>query len=156
MASRKTGAYRAVFYGAIVGILALLIVVVVTGESIPTGRVWIMALIAGVFGTTGVLLLYHAMTVGLISIAPPVSALLSAALPVVVTMFREGPPNQATILGFGFALFAVWMISQSGSSMTNVFTHIADLKLPLLAGLGFGSYFIFIHEASQTSTFWPI
>jgi drug/metabolite transporter (DMT)-like permease len=34
--------------------------------------------------------------------------------------------------------------------------HLADLKLPLLAGIGFGFYFIFMNEAAKTSTFWPM
>lgn len=34
--------------------------------------------------------------------------------------------------------------------------HLADLKLPLLAGIGFGCYFIFMHEAVRVSTFWPM
>ncbi|MCJ7433024.1 MAG: DMT family transporter, partial [Anaerolineales bacterium] len=158
LASRKTGAYRAVFYGEIVGILALLIVVGFAGESLPPGRVWMMALIAGTLGTIGLLMLYHAMTLGLMSIATPISALLAAALPIVVSIFRDGLPSPTTILGFGFALFAVWMISQSEGGVTDTLrvAHLADLKLPLLAGIGFGCYFIFMHEAVRTSTYWPM
>jgi drug/metabolite transporter (DMT)-like permease len=159
MASRKTGAYRAVFYSELIGILAILIVAaVIVGEPLPAGRALMMALTAGTLGTIGLLMLYQAMTLGLMSIATSVSALLAAALPVVFGMFREGLPNLATILGFGFALFAVWMISQSKGSVTDTIrvAHLADLKLPLLAGIGFGCYFIFINEAVRTSTFWPM
>jgi uncharacterized membrane protein len=118
--------------------------------------VWMMALMAGTLGTLGLLLLYHAMNLGLMSIATPVSALLAAALPVVVSMLREGLPSLTTIIGFGVALFAVWMISQSEGGVTDILAHLTDLKLPLLAGIGFGCYFIFMHEAVQTSTFWPM
>ena len=155
-ASRKTGAYRTVFYAAIIGILALFLAVVIVGETLPTDNTWFFAIIAGAFGTTGVLLLYYSMSVGLMSITPPVSALLAAALPIIVTMFREGMPKFTTILGFVFGLFAVWMISQGEGGMKNIITHLFDLKLPVLAGIGFGGYYIFIHEASMTSTYWPI
>ncbi|MCJ7432366.1 MAG: DMT family transporter, partial [Anaerolineales bacterium] len=92
------------------------------------------------------------------SIATPISALLAAALPIVVSIFRDGLPSPTTILGFGFALFAVWMISQSEGGVTDTLrvAHLADLKLPLLAGIGFGCYFIFMHEAVRTSTYWPM
>ena len=99
------------------------------------------------------------MTLGLMSIAAPVSALFSAMLPVVVGIFREGLPEWMTFIGFGFALFAVWMISQSGDNGTNTLrvAHLSDLKLPLLAGLGFGLYFVFMHEATKTgATIWPM
>ncbi len=157
MASRKTGAHRAVLYGEIVGILVVLAVVGLTGEPLPDLRVWMLAMLAGACGTAGLILLYHAMTLGLMSIATPVSALLAAVLPVLVGMIREGFPGLATFIGFGFALFAVWMISQDGSGVKDVFAHIADLKLPLLAGVGFGLYFVVMHEAvSGGATLWPM
>lgn len=112
---------------------------------------------AGVVGTIGLMILYHAMTRGLMSVATPVSALLAAAIPVLIGAFREGLPDAATFIGFGFALFAVWMISQSAGGVTDILAHLSDLKLPLLAGIGFGLYFILMHEATSTgATVWPM
>lgn len=157
LASRKTGAYRAVFYGEVVGIIFLLIIVKISGESLPNQRVWLLAMLAGALGTVGLILLYHSMTLGLMSIATPVSALLAASLPVLVGIFREGIPQILTVTGFGFALFAVWMISQGENGVTNILAHLSDLKLPLLAGIGFGLYFVFMHEATSTgATIWPM
>ena len=112
IASRKTGAYRTVLYGEVIGIFVLFFVIAIFSEPIPDLRSWMFAMLAGALGTLGLVLLYHAMTLGLMSIATPVSALLAAALPVVVGIFREGLPAWTTFIGFGFALFAVWMISQ--------------------------------------------
>ncbi|MBI5351170.1 MAG: EamA family transporter [Chloroflexi bacterium] len=157
LASRKTGAYRAVFFGEAIGIVLLLIVVEFSGEAFPNLKVAILAILAGALGTTGLILLYQAITRGLMSIATPVSALLAATLPVVVGMFREGLPKLLTLLGFAFALFAVWMISQSEGGVTDIIAHLSDLKLPLLAGIGFGSYFVLMHEATSTgATIWPM
>jgi drug/metabolite transporter (DMT)-like permease len=157
LASRKIGAYRTVFYGEIIGILAILIVaIIIVGEPLPTSRAVMMASLAGTLGTIGLLMLYHSITLGLMSIATSVSALLAAAMPVAFGMFSEGLPNLTTILGFVLALFAVWMISQSDGRMEDILAHLADLKLPLLAGIGFGFYFIFMNEAAKTSTFWPM
>ena len=157
LASRKTGAYRAVFYGEVVGIIFLLIIVKISGEPLPNQRVWLLAMLAGALGTVGLILLYHSMTLGLMSIATPVSALLAASLPVLVGIFKEGIPQILTVIGFGFALFAVWMISQGENGVTNILAHLSDLKLPLLAGIGFGLYFVFMHEATSTgATIWPM
>ncbi len=157
LASRKTGAYRAVFYSELIGIVLLLIVVQVSGEPLPNQKVWLLAMLAGALGTVGLILLYHSMTLGLMSIATPVSALLAASLPVLVGIFKEGIPQLLTVIGFGFALFAVWMISQGENGVTNILAHLSDLKLPLLAGIGFGLYFVFMHEATSTgATIWPM
>lgn len=157
LAARRTGAHRAVFYGEIIGIFILLILVAIFGEPVPDLRVWLFALLAGALGTIGLMLLYHSMTLGLMSIATPVSALLAAVLPVLVGMIREGFPGWLTFIGFGFALFAVWMISQGEDGVTDILAHIADLKLPLLAGLCFGLYFVVVHEATRDgATLWPL
>jgi uncharacterized membrane protein len=157
LASRKTGAYRAVFYSEVIGIVILFFIVGIAGEPVPSLNVWLISTIAGAVGTFGLLLLYQAMTTGLMSVAAPVSALLAAILPVLVGIFKEGSPKIPTILGFGFALFAIWMISQSAGSVTDILAHLSDLKLPLLAGIGFGSYFILMHEATSAgATVWPM
>lgn len=157
LAARRSGAYRTVFYGEVIGIMVLIIVMLILGESFPESRVWLLSMLAGVLGSIGLLLLYHSMTLGLMSIAAPVSALLAAVLPVIVGIFNEGLPEFLTIIGFGFALLAVWMISQGIGGMTDIFTHLSDLKLPLLAGIGFGSYFVLMHEATRTGAIvWPM
>lgn len=157
LASRKTGAYRTVFYAGIIGIFVLFFAVTVFGEPVPNSRTWIFAMLAGALGTLGLILLYHSMTLGLMSIAAPVSALLAAALPVFVGIFREGLPEWMTLIGFGFALSAVWMISQGKGGITDILSHLADLKLPLLAGIGFGFYFVLMHEATRAGAIiWPM
>jgi drug/metabolite transporter (DMT)-like permease len=159
LASRKTGAYRAVFYSEAIGVVFLFFILGVTSEPVPNLKVWLLSMVAGAIGTFGLILLYRAMTTGLMSVAAPVSALLAATLPVLVGIFKEGVPNTPTIFGFGFAVFAIWMISQSNGGMTDTLrvAHLADLKLPLLAGIGFGSYFILMHEATSTgATAWPM
>ena len=157
IAARKTGAYRTVFYGEVIGIFVLFFVITIFGESFPNNRTWFFAILAGALGTVGLILLYHSMTLGLMSIAAPVSALLAAALPVVVGMFREGFPEWTTFIGFGFAFFAVWMISQGQGGIKDIISHLSDLKLPLLAGIGFGLYFVLMHEATNTgATIWPM
>ena len=157
LAARKTGAYRAVLYGEIVGVFVLFSAIAIFGESVPNLKVWLLSMLAGAFGTIGLMLLYQAMTLGLMSIAAPVSALLAAMLPVFVGVFTEGLPKFLTLIGFGFALFAVWMVSQGESGVTDIFAHLSDLKLPLLAGIGFGLYFVVMHEATSTgATIWPM
>jgi len=157
LASRKTGAYRAVLYSEVIGLVFLFVIVGIFGESLPNLKVWLLSSVAGVVGTIGLILLYHAMTRGLMSIAAPVSALLAAVIPVLIGAFREGLPDVFTLIGFGFALFAVWMISQGENGVTDILAHLSDLKLPLLAGIGFGSYFILMHEATSTgAVIWPM
>jgi drug/metabolite transporter (DMT)-like permease len=157
LASRKTGAYRAVFYSEVAGLFLLFIMLGIWMEVFPNVEVWLPALIAGAIGTFGLMLLYHAMTQGLMSISAPVSSLLAAMLPVVVGMFSEGLTKTTTMLGFGFALAAVWLVSQSEGGVKDILSHLSDLKMPMLAGVCFGLYFILMHESTDTGErIWPM
>ena len=125
-------------------------------EPLPGIESILLSLGAGALGSLALVLLYQAMTRGQMSIAAPVSALLSAALPVVIGAFIEGFPSLIQIFGIGFALAAVWFISQSDGDARPHIERIADLRLPLLAGLGFGLYFVMIHQATEEATLWPL
>jgi drug/metabolite transporter (DMT)-like permease len=156
LAARRTGAYRAVFYGEAIGLLLLLMAVFATSQPLPDAKSILLSIAAGGLGTTGLLLLYSAMARGKMSIAGPVSALLAAALPVIVGMITDGFPGYLTLLGFGFALAAIWLVSQSEDGVKDIFTHLSDLRLPLLAGVGFGLYFILMNAATRETTLWPM
>ncbi len=156
LASRKTGAYRAVFYGEAFGLVLLFAVVLASPQTMPNVKSILLSIAAGALGTTGLLLLYSAMAQGKMSIAGPVSALLAAALPVIFGMITDGFPGYLTFLGFGFALAAIWLVSQSEDGVKDIFTHLSDLRLPLLAGVGFGLYFILMNAATRETTLWPM
>jgi drug/metabolite transporter (DMT)-like permease len=55
-------------------------------------------------------------------------------------------------LGFGFALLAVWLLSSPGADGR---LRRRDLGLPLLAGLGFGLFFVLLDHASSSAIYWP-
>ena len=110
LASRKTGAYRTIFTAELLGFSIILIVSIIVAQPIPALSIWLVAMLAGALGTSGLLLLYYSMTKGLMSIATPVSALLAAVLPVIIGSIVERPPGLVIIIGFVFALAAVWFI----------------------------------------------
>jgi len=149
LAARKTGAYRAVFYGEIVGLALLFAVVSFSPQPMPNLQSIALSALAGAFGTVGLMMLYSAMAQGKMSIAAPVSALLAAALPVVVGIFTDGFPGFLTLLGFAFALAAVWCATHDvgtiaiGSLGDNPFPDatpefFAAFGRALSAGLGVG------------------
>ena len=146
LASRKLGAYRAVLYADFFGLVLIGIALGVYREAIPPMTVFLYSMIGGALGSVGLLLLYYSLAKGQMSIAAPVSALSAALLPVIVGAITEGLPEWTQLLGFGLALLAIWLVSSGNGFQLE---HLTDLRLPILAGIGFGSYFIFIHYATQ-------
>ena len=156
LSSRKVGAYRAVLYADFFGLLILFVASFFYRESFPSPSGLINSLLGGALGSFGLLILYYSLTIGQMSIAAPVSALFAALLPVIVGAITEGLPSMIQFAGFVLALAAVWLISQ-GDGGFHV-SKLSDLKFPILAGIGFGCYFIFIHNAANepNSLIWPM
>ena len=156
LASRKAKAYQAVLFGEAIGLAALLVAAVLSGEAPIGWSAWLMCTIAGSMGVLGLLLFFKAMAKGRMSVAAPVSALTAAILPVIVGSFVEGFPGWLTLAGFALALAAIWFISQPDGGPKSLRLRLADLSLPLVAGVSFGVYLILFHNGSQNGLFWPM
>lgn len=156
LSSRKVGPYRAVLYADFFGLLILVFVWIFYREPLPSASGVINSLIGGALGSFGLLILYYSLSIGQMSIAAPVSALFAALLPIIVGALTEGLPSLVQLTGFGLALGAVWLISQGDGKFQ--ISRLSDLRFPILAGVGFGSYFIFIHNAASDpdSLLWPM
>jgi drug/metabolite transporter (DMT)-like permease len=156
LVSRRAGVYRAAFYGESMGLLFLVVMLVVVREPIPAWPAWGWSAGAGAIGSLGLLLFFRSMVQGQMSVAVPVSALMTAVLPVIASALTEGLPGPAKYCGFGLALAAIWLISQSESHPKEMHVRLADLRLPLISGVCFGAYFILMHQGSQSATVWPM
>jgi len=160
LASKRTSPYRVLFLGELAGFIPFLALALLSREPIPAIADLLWGALASLLGLAGLTLLYRALADGQMSVAAPVSALFAAILPVVFGFFTLGPPPLTTFLGFGFALLAVWFISQTEAASWRFplrgLRSFRDLRLPLLSGLFFGLYFIVVHRATLNAFFWPL
>jgi len=154
--SRRAGFYRGAFYGYAGGLIFLAALLAIFREAFPAWSDMGWGALAGLMGSAGFLLLMRSLSEGKMSIAAPVSALMAAVLPVIAASLTEGLPVWFRYVGFGLALVAIWLISRGEGHQTKFHLHLADLRTPLLSGLLFGFYFIFMNKGSQTATIWPM
>ena len=155
IASRRTGPYRAVFYGETFGLLLLCITTTFFHERPISWDELVLSITAGICGGFGALILYTAMGRGQMSIAAPVSALFAAILPVAVGVAMEGLPSPVKLTGFVVALFAIWMVAQNKGQKSQR-SRLSNLQMPLISGLCFGVYFILLHQATHETMLWPL
>jgi drug/metabolite transporter (DMT)-like permease len=160
IASKRTSPYRVLFLAELAGLVPFILIALIIRESVPPVADMLLGAGSSLLGLSGLLLLYRALASGQMTIAAPVSALFAALVPVVFGFFVLGAPSLTTLLGFGVAFVAVWLISQTDAanwrSPLKGLRSLADLRLPLLAGLFFGSYFLIIHRATLNAFFWPL
>ena len=154
LVSRKVNAIRAALYVQAGGFLPVIVIAFFTRQLDMPLADWLWCGAAGVIGSLGFLALYRALASGQMSIAAPIAALTSAGLPAIAGIFLDGIPSSLTVVGFFFALLAIWFIAQNGQNAARL--KLKDMLLPFLAGLGFGIYFIFIAQGGQTSVLAPL
>lgn len=154
LASKRTSAIRVLYLAEIAGFVPFMILAIILREPIPPTNDLLIGALASLVGLVGLIFLYRALAEGQMTIAAPVSALFAALIPVIFGSLTLGLPSTATMIGFGLAFLAVWLISQTDS--TNWRFSLSDLRLPLISGFFFGFYFILIHEATLHAFFWPL
>lgn len=152
LATRRARPFSVVLAAEIFGAILLLLAALAWRQPLPSlpGVAWSAA--AGVAGAIGLLGLYTALGSGHMGVVAPISAVIAALIPIVASAVLEGLPGSAQLVGFAVALVAVWLLSSGGES--SVSAH--ELRLALLAGLGFGFYFVLIDRADPPSGFWNL
>ncbi len=153
LASRRVHVFVVNAVAQWTGLLGLVALAVSRGEAWPSGTTLAWAVGAGFGGAVGITLLYRALAVGQMGIAAPVTAVLSAGVPVLVAAVVQGLPDTAQMAGFGLALVGVWAIAQTEA----VGGRPAGLALALVAGLGLGVYLTLMSRAgAEGGVFWPL
>lgn len=156
LGSRRSSVYRVVLTAEWAGLLVLLPLPFMFHESLPPAGSLILAGIASACGTIGLTLLYRALAEGQMSVAAPVSGLLAAVIPMLYSTVTEGFPGFSKFSGFLLALASIWLVSSAEGVGNTLKLRWTVLRLPVLAALTFGAYFVLMHAASRQSTFWPL
>ena len=152
VATRRAKVLSVVITAHSIGLILLIALALIWSEPFPTTLDIFWGSVAGLAGAVGVVAFYQSLSVGRMGIIAPITAMLSAAVPVLFGVFFEGLPGPLQLIGFVLALIAVGLISGLGV----VKGRPKGLGLAFLAGLGFGSFFILISQVSHGAIFWPL
>jgi drug/metabolite transporter (DMT)-like permease len=79
--------------------------------------------------------------------------MVTATIPILVSFLFEGAPAPSQLVGFGMALVAVWLLSGGGDGGP---IQARELGLAVIAGLGFGGFFLLIDRVSESAVLWPL
>ncbi len=152
MVTRRIGAISTMFISYLVALIILVVIALTRLEplSSPVDLIW--GALAGIFGMVGFAFLLRGFATGRMGIVAPVSGVLATALPVVFAIFSEGLPRQWQLAGFGLALVSIWLLSRP----EKLVGRPAGLSMAVLAGLGFGSFFIALDQIGENAVFWPL
>lgn len=158
LASRRASASSVVVAGYTVGFVLMVVLALIWHEPNPSLQDLLWGGIGGIAGVVGLMAFYSALSIGKMGIVAPVSAVLTAAIPVFFSAFTSGLPSLLQIGGFLLALIAIGLISRSeaGQDVERPKGPPKGIGLALLAGCGFGCFFVLISRVSPGATFWPL
>ncbi|HVO68787.1 MAG TPA: DMT family transporter [Aggregatilineaceae bacterium] len=134
------------------GVVLLVVLVVARSEPLTLSADLAWAAAAGMAGAAGLAAQYRALAVGRMGIAAPTAAALSAMIPVLFSAVVEGLPGSPRIAGFILAIIGVWFLSRSAVAGE----PRNGLGLAVVAGIGFGLFFVLMDQVRTGAVFWPL
>ena len=152
LASRRAYTGSVVLTNYAVGLVLLVTLALIGKEPFPDPADLLWGGLAGVAGVLGLLSFYAALSKAKMGIAAPVSALLTVALPVLFSAFTVGLPTLLQLGGFVLAGLSIALISRPQRAKGS----LQGIGLALMAGCGFGCFFILISRVNPASTFCPL
>ncbi|MED7930125.1 DMT family transporter [Nonomuraea sp. LP-02] len=154
LATRRTQVLAVVVLSQLAG-LALILVLVPVLPGTAGGPALLWGLAAGLSGAAGLALFYRALATGVMSVVAPTTAVTSAALPVLFGLATGERPAFWALVGVALALGSVLLVSQDRSAGGEKGPS-AGLATALLAGAGFGGFFILLAMAPADAGLWPL
>jgi drug/metabolite transporter (DMT)-like permease len=148
---RRLGTLRTLVYVQLGGLVGIAVIVAVRGIG-PDDAVALLAVPAAISGTLGLFAFYRGIAVGAISIVAPIAG-VSAVLPVIVGIASGESPSAWQLAGIACALLGVFLAALEPRSGGET-RLAAGVGLALLAAVGFGGYFPFMHAAGNADYWW--
>jgi uncharacterized membrane protein len=156
LATKRTSIFAVAVFSQAVGFVLLIVVVAFVPAHVTLSDYgWGFA--SGICGAIGLALLYHALSIGKMGVVSPITAVLAAALPVVVGVaVRHEHLMLAQIVGIVVALIAVVLISMSHEENGQIEFATAGVKEAIASGLILGGFYLFLGLAHSDSGLHPL
>ncbi len=155
IASRRVSALTVLLVSYPIG-GAIMAAMLVFYRGPVSGNTLAWSLAGGVAGLAGVALLYGALAQAPMNIVSPVTAVMSAVVPIFGGVAKGERPHTLAWLGIGLGLVAVVLISRQPPDHPHGPVGWKPMTMAVLAGVGFGAYFICLAQSDHDSGMWPV
>jgi drug/metabolite transporter (DMT)-like permease len=152
LATKRADPFGVVVVAHGTGLLFMVLLALVADEPVPHRAALLWGAAAGLVGGVGLAALYKALAIGTMGINAPLSAVITAVLPLLFSFFTEELPRMWQLAGFALALVSIWLIAaQPGARGRN-----QGVGLAVIAGIGFSGFLLFSKFAAAHAVFWPL
>jgi drug/metabolite transporter (DMT)-like permease len=152
-ATRRAAAQTVTVSSQLVGFVLVLALAPVVPSGGITARALGFGALGGLAGAVGLMCLYHALSIGTMSIVSPVTAVVAASVPVVAGLLSGEHLKALAVFGIVLGLLAVVLVSLTESTGGDA---RRAAMLSLIAGLGFGFFFVALAHTGSKPGLWPL
>lgn len=154
MASRRNDGLVVTVVSQTFGCVVLVAALVLWPEvTVHPADLWWGAF-AGVGGGLGLMCFYPALARGPMSVVAPTTAVCSAIVPLLVGLATGDRPAPLALVGVLLAIPAIVMVARESGSHGRAEPRI--VAMAVLAGVGFGTFFIGMAQTSSHAGMWPL
>jgi uncharacterized membrane protein len=147
-ASRRSSANATLMVSLPAGFVLLLALALPAGGPTVHGLIW--GAVSGLAGGLGMITFYQGLAIGPMSVVAPLSAVVSAALPVGAGVAWGERISLVIVIGLGLCLIAIVLVSLSGGDGTGRRGLAGSGPiLGLISGVGFGAFFVLLRVAEE-------
>lgn len=159
MTSRRADEVRVAVLSQIAG-LALLAVALPLAPGTASAAALGWGALAGVGGAVGVTAYFRALAIGPMGVTAPLAALVGASVPVSAGLLAGERPGALAVLGVVAGLAAVVLVTRSVAATPVPGAGAASARQgvvwALVAGAGFGWFFVGLDLTPADSGMWPL
>lgn len=153
-ASMTASPLRITAIAQVASALVLIPVLMVVPSTAVTFADVVWGAAGGLFGLAGILALYTGLAIGPMGVVAPITAVVSALLPIGVGLLSGEDPGGWALLGMALGLIAVVAITRGDTGSGRITGRV--LGLSLIAGAGFAFFFIALAQTEVASGMWPL
>lgn len=154
-ASRRLDSLSVTLVGQLFGLILLGAALFAFADPIAPMVDWGWGALGGAGGLIGLGLLYYCLANGAMTVVGPLTAVVSAVLPVVVGFALGERPSLVALAGIVLALVGIVLVT-GAIGTPHVPTALRIVALTVIGGAGFGFMYVCLDQTSDESGMWPL
>ncbi len=154
-ASRSVASTIVTLVGQAVSLVLVVAGVLLIGTPLASAHDLWWGAAAGAAGAFALIAFYRGLASGAMTVVAPITAVISAALPVVVGLSLGERPSTTALIGIVVACLAVALVS-GAIGTRHQHTSVGVIALAVAAGVGFGFIFVAFARTADDSGLWPL
>jgi drug/metabolite transporter (DMT)-like permease len=163
LTTRRAGAIPVVLISQFSGLAVLVLLLPLLPAASPVRSDLLWGVAAGLTGSIGVALLYHALAIGTMAVVAPTTAVCAVAIPVLISVVLGERPALLAVAGIALGITSIVLVSQhsTGDSPDRLDGTVRRMLPPgvgtaLISGVAIGFFLLTLAQTRPAAGLWPL